>query len=154
MPMLLAFFTKPLVKYLGGAILIGLLCWFAVHKWNNFKEGLVEEGRQLGREEVTIEFENLVADNNETNRKVEQKVEEALSMFTDGLDRTLNRVRQQTQVIERDIGTTIIKQPEIYYNEKCETPKDMLDLRNGIRRLGPKSANGEVSAPIKPLEEK
>jgi hypothetical protein len=132
-----AFFARPLVKYLGGALLIGLMIWFAVNKWNNFKDGLIEEGRLAGRAEVTAEFEALVAENNRVNREVEQRVDGALTNFADRVDQVLRRLRVQEGRIAGDIMKQINRNPQIFDNRTCDTPQETIDSRNAIRRLGP-----------------
>jgi hypothetical protein len=75
---IIALWSNPLVrtigKYVGGALLIALAVWFAVHKWNAYKASIFEEGRQQGRAEVTLEYKKIVESNDATNRRVEAKV--------------------------------------------------------------------------------
>lgn len=133
-----ALFAKPLIRYLGGALLVALVVWFAVHKWNAYTDSLREEGRLVGRAEVTREVAAVVAENNRVNRNVEAAVQTALNSFTERLEGTLERVRaqsgKQTTIIERRIA----ERPEVFDNRQCDTPKEIIDARNEIRRLGPK----------------
>jgi hypothetical protein len=141
MPLLLSFFARPLVKYLGGALLIGLMVWFAVHKWNNYKDSLIEEGRLKGRAEITLEYKKIVASNDATNRRVEKKVDEALGDFSAGLDKELGKLRANERGVANDILIRINKDPSTFNNKVCDTPKDVMDARNAIRKMGPKAKN-------------
>jgi hypothetical protein len=132
-----SFFAKPLVKYLGGALLIGLVLWVAVAKFNNWKDSIHEEGRLAGRAEVTQEFQAIVDENNRVNRKVEARVDEALDGFVTRLERTLDRVRGQSATIATNITQQIARDPAKFDNRQCDTPKETIESRNAIRRLGP-----------------
>lgn len=142
-----AFFARPLVKYLGGALLIGLAVWFAVHSFNNWKDGIREEGRLQGRAEVTKEFQAIVDENNRVNRKVEQKVDDALNRFVGKLEITLSKVRTDSAKIAGGIVDQINKNPGVFNNKQCETPKETIDARNAIRALGPKAKAGPAPLP-------
>jgi vacuolar-type H+-ATPase subunit E/Vma4 len=133
-----SFLAKPLVKYLGGALLVGIVLWIAVAKFNNWKDSIREEGRLAGRAEVTQEFQAIVDENNKVNRRVEKRVDEALTGFVTRLESTLDRVRGQSAQIAGDINQQIKRNPEKFNNQVCVTPKDTIESRNAIRALGPK----------------
>ena len=133
-----AFFARPLVKFLGGALLIGLAVFLAVHQFHKFEDGLREEGRLKGRKEVTVEFQAIVDENNKVNRKVEQKVDDALGRFVGKLEDTLTKVRGDSAKIAGNVVYQIDKRPQIFANPVCDTPQDTIDSRNAIRALGPK----------------
>lgn len=135
-----SFFARPLVKYLGGALLIGLLVWFAVHKWNAYKDGLIEEGRLKGRAEITLEYKKIVAANDATNRRVEAKVDEALVRFDEGVDKSLAKLRANERGVATDILKRINTDPK-FRDKQCETPPEVMAGRNKIRQMGPKAAN-------------
>lgn len=147
---LMSFFARPLVKYLGAALVIGLLVWFAVAKWNAYKAGIFEEGRLKGRDEITLEYKKIVASNDATNRRVEQKVDEALDDFSNGIDAKLARLRTDERKVATDIINRINKDPGTFNNKVCETPQDVMDARNAIRKMGPKAKNtGSVTEGVK-----
>lgn len=156
-----AFLARPLVKYLGGALLIGLALWFAIAQFNNWKDGIREEGRLQGRAEVTKEFQAIVDENNRVNRKVEAKVDEALNKFVGKLEKTLDRVRGDSAKIAGGIVDQINRNPQVFNNKQCETPKETIDARNAIRALGPKGkqstalpteSGSSVTIPLAPAQ--
>src|SRR4051812_36003333 len=101
--MLWGFIKSPIGRYVGGALLIGIALWIAVHKFNNWKDGIREEGRLAGRAEVTAEVQAVVAENNRVNRQVEQRVDTALTSFVGRLEDTLSHVRGQSATIAGNI---------------------------------------------------
>lgn len=160
---LLGFVSKPLVKYLGGALLVGIIIWVAVAKFNNWKDSIREEGRLAGRAEVEAQVREIVANNNRVNRTVEQQVDSALNQFTGRLTEQLDRIRGESTTYYRTIERQIAGNP-ILTNPQCNTPQETLDARNGIRRLGPEgrstplvsegttNPDGSVTIPLPPAQ--
>ena len=138
-PAILAFVSKPIVKYLGGALVVGLAVWFAIHTWNNFKEGLIEQGRKAGFEQAEKQFNARIAENDRVNRRVEQGLTEGISEFLKGFSARQNQRIVVENRIGRDITREIASKPEVYNNPECVVPQDVIDGRNEIRAQGPKA---------------
>lgn len=133
-----AFLAKPLIKRFGkyflGAIAIGLLSWFIIGKWNDFKDDLVEQGRKKGVAEATEKFNKQIADNDRRNRKVEEQTEKTVIKFVDRIVKTNNKRKDEEQEISEDINDNIDK---LSNNDVCYVSDEIIEDRNRIRALGP-----------------
>lgn len=136
--MLMAFLTRPFMKWIGIGLLALLVIGFAVHKWNNFTESLIEEGRVLGFKECQDAVNKKIAENDRVNRKVEERVGSEL----DGFEKELNKIRDgrinKETIINNRVEKSISDSPEVFNNPDCVVPQDVIDGRNAIRNLGPK----------------
>lgn len=141
----MAFFARPLVKkllpWVFGGLFAAILLWVAIGKWNNFKEGLIEQGRVEGRAEVTEQVRKKVAENNRVNREVDSRIKARLDAFADRFEKDRTQRVETENRSERIIERTIVEQPQIFNNPNCAVPQDILDQRNAIRRLGPEENN-------------
>jgi hypothetical protein len=138
-PAVLAFVSKPIVKYLGGALVIGLAVWFAVHSWNNYKAGLIEQGRKAGFSQAEAQFNAKIAENDRVNREVERGLIQGLTGFAKAFnDQRDTRVTVENR-IARDIQAQIAAKPEVFNNPACVVPSDVIEGRNQIRAEGPRA---------------
>lgn len=131
---LLSFFAKPIVRYLGGALLAVLVMIFVVHKWHGYQESL----RQEGREQMAEQVAQVVKQNDLNNRKLEQGLQTVLEGYGNRLDLSLQRMDARSQKHADTVTRIIEKQPEIFNNPVCTTPPEIIDERNKIRAEGPK----------------
>lgn len=129
--------AKPFVKYLLIALAVVAVIGAGVLWWKNHEASLIEEGRQIGRKEITMEYQAIVRENDRVNRKVEEKVDSALTKFTSRLSQTLDKVRVDSAKIAGDVASQIDRNPQVFKNPVCDTPTETIDARNAIRRLGP-----------------
>jgi hypothetical protein len=130
---LLAILAKPWVKYVAGAIAAALIIFFIVHKWHAFEESLRQEGREQAYKQVA----QVVEQNDKNNRKLETGLSTVLGQYGDRLDKSLSRMNANSQQHVQTVTKIIEKQPQIFRNEACNTPKEVLDERNKIRDEGP-----------------
>ena len=95
---MLAFFTSPLFKYGAGAIAIGLLIWFAVDTFNDFKRDLIRQGV----EQCQADYKKQVEENDKRNREVEQSIATALQDKLDAFtEEQESRKQQATSIISK-----------------------------------------------------
>lgn len=138
-PALLAFLARPIVKWVGGALLVVLALWFAIHTWNNYKEGLIEQGRKAGFEQAQKQFNDKIAENDRVNREVERGLVAGLQGFAEAFGKQqASRVTVENK-IEKGVERQIAEKPEVFNNPACVVPADVIEGRNDIRALGPKS---------------
>lgn len=131
---LLSFFAKPLVRYVGLALLVAMVIGFAVHRFNGFKESLREEGRQ----QMVQKYRGIVAKNNEDNRRIERDIQSSLDGYGQRLDAALDRMNEKQRAQAQTVLKAIEQNPKVFNNPVCTTPKEVIDARNEIRKAGPK----------------
>ena len=131
------FITSPFGKYLMLALAVAGAMWFGIHKFNDWKASLIEGGRMTGRAEVAEQYRVQVAENDKVNRLVEERLNGGLDVFFGRLDEKLSDVSGRGNAEAGSIAEQIKDNPELFANPACVTPKETLDSRNTIRRLGP-----------------
>lgn len=130
----LAILMKPMTKYVLGAIGIALLLMFTIHRWNGFKEGL----RQEGRDQMAEQVRKVVAKNDQNNRSLEQSLQSVLASYGTRLEVSLNRMDAKSEKSVKTIERIIKEQPQVFNNPQCTTPQSVIDERNKIREQGPR----------------
>ena len=134
MPALLAFLARPLVRYIGICLLILSLILFVNHRFNSFKESLREEGRV----QMAEKYRGIVKQNDADNRRIERDVQGSLDAYGKRLEASLSRMDAKQQAMAQSTLKIIRERPQIFNNPVCNTPQDVMDARNDIRKQGPR----------------
>ena len=117
-------------KYIGIALaIIGAFFWVQ-SEIKHMKQKAYDSGVASERTRIN----EIIAKENDKNRKIEEQVSKAIDDFVVKIDKT-----EKTRVVKENTYTDTIK--EIVNNntvyEECKVSQEVLDEKNKIRDLGP-----------------
>lgn len=138
---LLKFLAMPLIKRFGKPFLIALVIggaiWLAHTKFEDYKEGLIQQGFEDGYSKAGEDMSERIEKSREENIALETEIENITNKyFTLQEENDTLRKRNEQSAADRISHRMVEISPD--NKEQCALPADVVDDRNAIRALGPK----------------